>query len=92
MSSNGLVSIYMGTPQLEQLNDDLRAAEMFREAPRILAQETSREACWEGGKLYKLVDNRDVHFTASCEAALSDRSLGTFRLGTGGLAYFVLRT
>lgn len=82
----------MGTPQLEQLNDDLRAAEMFREAPRILAPEMTHDSYSEGGKVFRLVDNRDMHFATYGEAALSDRSLGSFRLETGVLAFFVLRT
>ena len=91
MSDHSLVSIYMGTPQLEQLTDDLRAAEMSREAPRILVPERIRDSYFEGGKLFRLVDDRDVPFTGSGDGALSDRSVGTFRLETGGLAYFVLR-
>jgi hypothetical protein len=86
----------MGAPLLEQLYQDLRAAEMFREGPRLSVPESQYSAMigesWkEDGKHYKLVDNRDALPASSSEATLVDRCLGTFRLEAGGLAYFVLQ-
>ena len=95
MSGKSFVSIYLGSPQLEQLNDDLRAAEMAREAPSLMVSETqykamSEESWRNGDKLYELVNRREFHAAASKEATFIERSLGTFRLKTGGLGYFVL--
>jgi hypothetical protein len=87
MSDKSFLSTFMGSPQLEQLTDDLREAEMSREAPRLMV--TEREYKAMRGELYHFADIRESHFVAPREATLFDRILGSFRLETGRLAYFV---
>jgi len=89
--------LYTGSPQLEQLNEDLRAAELGREAPRLSVPEDQYNlliggAQHEDGKRYEVVDTRQLHSATSGEATLFDRSLGTFRLESGGLAFFALQS
>jgi len=95
VSDKSFMSIYFGTPQLEQLSDDLRADEMSREAPRLTISEREyremRGEAWrDGSKQFELTGFRDTHAAIRGEATLSDRSLGTFRSAAGGLIYFVL--
>lgn len=94
MSGRSFTSIYLSTPQLDQLNDDLRAAETDREAPRLSVSKhqvkaISGEAWRVGGKLYRLVDRRNSRSEVLAEETLFDGSLGTFRLQSGGLGFFV---
>ena len=82
---------------MEQLYLDLRAAELFREAPRLSVPEREYKAMFrdcvrEGGKMYTFVDDRKSASVASSEATLCRRTLGTFKLESGGLAFFVLNT
>jgi hypothetical protein len=95
VSNKGFVSIYTGAPQLDQLNDDMRAAELLKEAPRLAVPESQfRGFCgdsWrEGGKRYRFVDDRKPFSALAAEATLSACSLGTFRMENGGLAYFAV--
>ena len=87
MSSKSLMSLFAGTPQLEQLSDDLREAELNRQAPRLVVSEREYQAM--SGELYDFADIRGWHFVTHREETPLDRSLGTFRLKNGRLGFFV---
>jgi hypothetical protein len=94
MSGKSFVSILTGVPQLEQLNNDFREAELAREAPRLMVSETQHKAMKgesfrKGSKLYDFTDIRETHFETLRKASLLDRSLGSFRLRSGKLVFFV---
>ena len=96
MSDKSFLSTFLGSPQLEQLTDDLREAEMTREAPRLMVSDGQYKAMTgesrrEGGRFYNFTDIRGSHFVRPREVTLLDRSLGTFRLESGGLGFFVLQ-
>ena len=85
MSGKSFVFSWQGVPQLDQLHDDLRAAEMFMEAPRFSVPESQYRALsgefWrEGGKVYKLVDIRDLNSSTSGETPGFVHVMGAFEL------------
>jgi len=96
MSDKSFMSMFMGSPQLEQLNDDLRTAELDRQAPRLALSESAYKAivedsCDIGGKHFDLINSRGPHPESSAKTTLGFRSLGFFQLEDGHRAYFAIR-
>jgi len=86
--AENFLSLYMGTPKTEQVEKDLRAAEIFKEAPRLAVPQSQAAAftgrSWsENGAEFNLVDDRERSNLDAADVSDEPIVLTTFK-GEGG--------
>lgn len=87
MSGKSFVSIYTGAPQLDQLNDDMRAAELLKEAPRVSVPEIEFNAMRSGIMRNGVHDKREMPLAPQSKEAAPTNALSSFQTGSGELIF-----